>query len=99
RQSVPNRKTDCERGERQQEQPQAKSRDWPGSAFGGCAFHRLFIFGQPAQFFNFSISEGGGGGGGSEPASIESYRDAQRSGLIGQRQMQVLAFVIANRPV
>jgi hypothetical protein len=33
-----------------------------------------------------------------EPTSIASYRDAQRSGLIGQRQMQVLEFVVANEP-
>ena len=33
-----------------------------------------------------------------EPTPIESYRDAQRSGLIGQRQMQVLEFVLANQP-
>src|SRR5437868_8808120 len=33
-----------------------------------------------------------------EPTSIDSYRQAHESGLIGQRQMEVLAFVIANEP-
>ena len=33
-----------------------------------------------------------------EPTSLESHRKAQRSGLIGQRQMQVLEFVMANGP-
>src|SRR5581483_5834008 len=33
-----------------------------------------------------------------ERTSIESYREAQRSGLISQRQLQVLEFVIANEP-
>lgn len=34
----------------------------------------------------------------SEPTSIESYREAHKSGLIGTRQLQVLDFVIANEP-
>jgi len=34
----------------------------------------------------------------SERTSIESYRAAHESGLIGKRQMQVLEFVIANEP-
>jgi hypothetical protein len=34
----------------------------------------------------------------SERTSIESYRAAHASGLIGTRQMQVLEFVIANEP-
>src|SRR6185295_11109948 len=33
-----------------------------------------------------------------EPTFLESYRDAQRSGLIGQRQLQVLEFVLAHAP-
>ena len=33
-----------------------------------------------------------------EPTSIDSYRQAHESGLIGQRQLEVLAFVIANEP-
>jgi hypothetical protein len=33
-----------------------------------------------------------------EPTSIESYRAAHASGLIGTRQMEVLGFVIANEP-
>jgi hypothetical protein len=34
----------------------------------------------------------------SEQTSVESYRAANSSGLIGKRQMEVLAFVIANEP-
>jgi hypothetical protein len=34
----------------------------------------------------------------SEPTSIDSYREAHASGLIGKRQMEVLGFVIANEP-
>src|SRR4051794_27905089 len=33
-----------------------------------------------------------------ERTSIESYRAAHESGLIGKRQLQVLEFVIANEP-
>src|SRR3954468_1503491 len=34
----------------------------------------------------------------SERTSIDSYRAAQASGLIGKRQLEVLAFVMANEP-
>jgi hypothetical protein len=34
----------------------------------------------------------------SERTSIESYREAHASGLIGKRQMEVLGFVIAHQP-
>jgi len=33
-----------------------------------------------------------------ERTSIESYREAHASGLIGKRQLEVLGFVIANEP-
>ena len=33
-----------------------------------------------------------------ERTSIDSYREAHASGLIGKRQMQVLDFIIANQP-
>jgi hypothetical protein len=33
-----------------------------------------------------------------ECTSIESYRAAHKSGLIGQRQLEVLEFVMANEP-